>query len=226
MAPNRKANVDHHGLDTADLKGFVASSSKNYPTTLISVQEAVETAPSTAAKKLPECDSYWNWPSKSEKDLIIERILEEERIRQVLSVDHISKNLSQESEKLRQQEESKTNDATGDYWDMPSPAGIPSDEARYLTSGEHIEMNLRKAAAKQAQKEQPAQVRAPPNQSSYWDWPEESTKERLIRCILEDERVRQMVQVDHIEKQLVAAATTREEKATPLNPGSDAYWAF
>jgi hypothetical protein len=224
MPPNRKANVDHHGLDAPNLKGFVASaSSKDYPATLSSsVQEA--TAPSDV-KKAPDCDSYWNWPSKSEKDLIIERILEEERIRQVLSVDHISQNLRQESETLRQKEESKTNDATGEYWAMPSPAYIPSEEARYLTSGEHIEMNLRQAGTKQAQKQDPAHVRA--SQSSYWDWPEESKNERLIRSILEDERVRQMVQVDHIEKQLLAAAaTTGEKKSTPLSPESHAYWAF
>lgn len=69
-------------------------------------------------------DSYWQWPSVKEEETtvvqnaIIDEILESEKVRQILSVDNIMKNIQQEISDAywRENEEVVTVRNSDDYW--------------------------------------------------------------------------------------------------------------
>lgn len=67
--------------------------------------------------------------------------------------------------------------------------------------------------------------------ASYWDWPNdiatnEQEKTRMIQAILQEERIRQSMSVEHLESKLVAHAEEYRSLAVPTESGGarDSYW--
>lgn len=168
-------------------------------------------------------NSYWDWSSEVEpeavpKQVVIDRILQEEKIRQLLSVTHLEKSARQMKTMLLTQSvmvrsnnnEEKVDD---DYWFMPS------EESDLLHAAVHQDVY-----AKQSQQA-----------LSYWDWPSHTQLEErdlMIQGILNDERCRQLFSMDHIEKNLtkqaaaLMALASQANPPSPLNPENDSYWGW
>lgn len=202
MPPNRKATTDIvDGI--ADLRSFVAAPPTKYPT-------LTTTNAATA-------ESYWDWPNTSEQS-IVERIQTEEKIRNLLSADHIAANLVQESAK-READQTKAAAGNADsYWDMPTEEhALDHDEAVEITSAQHIQENL--VAETPAKSE--CAVRNLTN--AYWEWPTLEERQRLIQSILEAERVRQHFTIETVEQQLLAGAG-RQDVPSQLLAANDSYW--
>jgi hypothetical protein len=108
---------------------------------------------------------YWDWPShtkQEEKDLIIQRILMDERCRQLFSMDHIERNLTKQAASMATTPLANhhLNPESNAYWDWTNPqtASDVSDHDNHT--------------------------------ASYWHWPneldtQEQEKTRIIQAILE-----------------------------------------
>jgi hypothetical protein len=153
-----------------------------------------------------ELSFYWDWPShtkQEEKDLTIQSILMDERCRQLVSMDHIEKNLTKQAAimataPLANPHLNPENDAYWD-WNNPQKASDVSDQDNRTVS--------------------------------YWDWPndvdaQEQEKTRIIQDVLQEERIRQSMSVEHLESKLVAHAQQHHSLVAPTGLGgaSDSYW--
>jgi hypothetical protein len=159
--------------------------------------------------------SYWDWPTNanSPKKLVVERILKEERTRQLFSANRIGSNLIAAAEKAASMEEDTvavTDKETDDYWFTPE--------------GEHAEEDITSQCVDTASEPATGAAAAEPRQN-YWDFPAFKAQERVARAVMEKERIRQMFTVDHMQERLMEQCSQTTEPA-PLEATTDAYWVF
>ena len=185
MPPNRKTNYD--GVAQALQGRFVAAAPKHH-------------------------DNKSSPPPQSERERTIASILEQDRIRQLLSSDHLQANLIKDSQRRTTQQSGKkkapsSNDDSDEYWAMPGVI-VTTETSQGVNTGAVTEYPC----------SQPVLGTVQP--------PEESEKRQIIQQILEAERVRQLFQADHVEKRLVEQAALLTTTASSLKPEHDAYWAM
>ena len=185
-------------------------------------------APHTKDPSHPS-NNYWDWPEdekeekkeeeeeeteETKKQELIQKILEEERIRQVLSIGHLEENLcssfKESKEVIVASQTSTTDDDDDDYW----------------SEGNNDDVGDTKTSI-------PSAVPQHQSQQSYWDWPTLTPleeKERIIQSILEEERCREVLSVENIEAAIVrqSAALVSSSSSSVVTPKpsakSDLYW--
>jgi hypothetical protein len=204
MAPNRKSTADVVDSLQVNASSFVLQSSKYAPLTAqpepepASDDAGLVNAPYSLDVTHP-AQSYWDWPAQQqdatkEQTTTIARILEEERVRQLLSVSHVEKNLipaqvvKTEEEDVEMVSAPETDDDY-DYWYQPSEDYAPAPRT------------------------------AAHAQPSYWDWPtlsEEEQRQQLIQQILEEDACRQTFSGAHIQENLM----TKQQHAVPTTMGT------
>jgi hypothetical protein len=141
--------------------------------------------------------SYWDWPTdvNSPKEVVVERILdlEEERIRQLFSVNCIESNSIAAAEKVASFKE-----------DTVTVLPKEKDDFWYTPEEEHLEENIVPVASQCADtlSESAIGVAAEPPQN-YWYFPPFKVKERVAEAVMEEERIRQMLTVNHIQERLM-----------------------
>lgn len=189
MAPNRKSNTDI--VDSLQVDASFLVQSKYAPLTASTQPEPssddglVVHAPHSLDATHP-AQSYWNWPAQEDmKEQLIARILEEERVRQLMSISHVEENLTRALPRKTEEnvERMSPPEKDHDYWFQPSEDYTPT----------------------------PCTTQVQP---SYWDWPtltEEGQRQLLIQQILEEEACRQIFSVTHIQDNLM----TKQQQAEP-----------
>ena len=188
MPPNRKAQVADLPVGE-DFSGFVKSSPYDPLTEDRREGELAQERHSTGINDDLE------QPSLSNKDVMLQRIVREEWTRQLFSVEHITNNLIAEALKLKNGKVSITADRLNsiEYWTM-STAIMPKEHDLYSKSVDSIEVNPN------------AEVRTLDGASSRnagQSWTSRAAKKRLIEEMLELERIRQLLAVEHIENNLI-----------------------
>ena len=176
MAPNRKSNADV--VDSLEVNASFLVQSKYAPLTTSaqpepSSDDGLVHAPHSLDATHP-AQSYWDWPAQEEtKEQLIARILEEERVRQLLLVSHVEKNLIQTLlRKTEDHVEMMTAPETDDaYWEDGAPAPFTS---------------------------QPQ-----PSYWDWPTLTEQEQHQLLIQQILEEEACRQTFSVAHIQENLI-----------------------
>jgi len=229
MPPNRKGHNDLiDGIAELNVAAFVKEST--FPPLTRDKQTSPTSAETSQVELKPPADaqSYWDWPA----DATIKRIEEEERTRQLFSCDRMEANLEKETKRLQQKSEiihaeHKNADEVEAYWSMSPPE--TDAIAMELTAAQHIQDNLKKrptAPGDNSSLEHADYLKDPSHPGhSYWDWPSAvDTKQRIIQSILEKERVRELFQVDHIEKHLMEEARKNMSESSNLVAANDAYW--
>lgn len=216
MPPNRKAHApDTHRIDQ-NFSGFVKSSSYAPLTSAQREPEPIKQLHSTSL----DVELYWNWPAKSHQGTALERIIQEEWTRQLFSVEHITKNLISAASTTETTSKVPPDDNradSADYWNTPSES-MPKEEALHLTSVERIEENLKSEITTSHDSLTESE------ESLYWKWHSGAAKELLMNEILEGERIRQLLLVDHIEKNLIESRINRS--SVVLIADNDIYWTF
>mmetsp|Transcript_29282 Transcript_29282/g.44954 ORF Transcript_29282/g.44954 Transcript_29282/m.44954 type:complete len:316 (+) Transcript_29282:207-1154(+) len=156
-------------------------------------------------------NSYWDWDeetSEQNKEAVIERIVAEDKIRDVLSVDHMIQNTIRSNLKADIEEQNEdVKESAESYWEMPAP----SDE------------NTTSSTFVQAQHAR--DVSHPKN--SYWDWPvmtEEDQKNAFLEQIVKEEEIRQLLSAQHMEDTMVADTNNEDAEMIESNVNSDSYW--
>jgi hypothetical protein len=198
MAPNRKSNADV--VDSLHVNASFLVQSKYVPLTA-SAQPEPEPSSDDGLVHAPHsldathpAQSYWNWPAQEEtKEQLIARILEEERVRQLLSVSHVENNLVIQAQQQRKTEENvemvSAPETDDDYWKDYTPA-------------------TRTAQPQPSYWEWPTLT-------------EEEQRQQLIQQILEEEACRQTFSVAHIQKNLMTKQQTAPTTiCTPLATGA------
>lgn len=150
--------------------------------------------------------AYWEWPQDA-KRIAIRNMMENEENRAMFSIHHVEANLIKEAQRLLELDVRVSHQDSHDYWDMPTNA-IDIDDQRI----EQI-------------------------QDEYWEWPaiQKNTmeKEILTNRILQEERIRQILSIEHIEANLVKQAAELGLKDgkhdwnmvdKPHSKRSDSYW--
>jgi hypothetical protein len=220
MPPNRKGSTDlvQSSTSVTNVADFVTTTKYQPLTQLQENTQAVQEILPGRADSVPVV-SYWDWPTdvSSPKEAVVERILEEERIRQLFSVNHIESNLIAAAEKAA----SLKNDTvavtaspkeTEDYW--------------YTPEEEHVEEDSVPVASQCADTlSEPATDVAAEPPLNYWYFPAFKVKERVAEAIMEEERIRQMLTVNHIQDNLMELCLQNTEPS-PLEATNDAYWVF
>ena len=122
--------------------------------------------------------SYWDWPTKTkeeEKNDLIQAILEQERIRQIFSVDHIVKNMQQEAAAVQQKKESlrPQNDSYW-AWDSKAEDDVPVDKEetiRQILQDEKLRLQFSVETLENKliqEKREDVVSRADPQNDDYW----------------------------------------------------------
>jgi hypothetical protein len=223
MPPNRKGSLDlAEGIATLNIANFVTTA-KYKPLTqpqenVQAVQEILQGKTNTAP-----AESYWDWPTDldSSQEVVVERILEEERIRQLFSVKHIESNLISAAANAAK---------SVSLEDDTVIVAVPPTEADaywYTPEEEHVEEDVVPVTSQCDDSiPEPATDAAtlePPQ--SYWDFPAFKVKELVTIALMEEERIRQMLTVDHMQELLMGQCAQNAEPA-PLEAADDAYCVF
>jgi hypothetical protein len=139
-------------------------------------------------------------------------ILEEERIRQLFSVNRIASNFIAAAEKAASSEKDTVAVSlkeTDDYWFTPEE--------------EHAEEDIASQCADAAS--QPATGVAAEPPQNYWDFPAFKAQERVAQAVMEKKRIQQMLTVNHMLERLMEQGSQATEPAH-LEATNDAYWVF
>jgi hypothetical protein len=216
MPPNRKGSTDlAQGITNLNVASFVTTT-KYQPLTQPQVNApVVEEIQGKSADSVPVV-SYWDWPTdaNSPKETIVENILEEERIRQLFSVNRIASNLIAAAEKSASLEEDTvavvSTKETDDYWFTPEEE-------------EHAEEDIASQCTDTAA-EPAIDVAVEPPQN-YWDFPAFKAQERVAQAVMEEERIRQMLTANHIQERMMEQGSQITEPAH-LEAANNTYWVF
>ena len=149
--------------------------------------------------------AYWEWPQDA-KRTAIRNLMENEENRAMFSIHHVEANLINEAQRLSELDV-VSHQESHDYWDMPTNA-VDIDDRRIV------------------------QI-----QDEYWEWPapqnQSMEKEILMARILHEERIRQILSIEHIEANLRKQAAELGWKDSnhewsivdkPRCKLSDTYW--
>lgn len=129
---------------------------------------------------------------------IIDRIIVEERLREQFSADHLIAANRCGEEKTEDVLHREHAEDADDYWDTATPDDVGMIKAR----------------------------RTDP---SYWDWRDESKKQDkddLIQNILKQEKVRELLSIQHVEQKVQEEAAALSKAKQSLLPESDSYWEW
>jgi hypothetical protein len=252
MPPNRKGSTDlAEGISNLNVASFVTTT-KFQPLTQPQVNvQAVEENQGKSNDSVPVA-SYWDWPTdaNSPKEVVVENILEEERIRQLFSVNRIASNFIAAAEKAASLEEDTvavSQTETDDYWfspgeehaeeDITSQCADTASEPATGVTGEPPQNYWDFPAFKAQDFERVAQdywyapqepatgVAAGEPPQSYWDFPAFKARERVAQAVMERKRTQQMLTVNHIQERLIEQGSQTKEPAH-LEATNDAYWVF
>jgi hypothetical protein len=211
MPPNRKGSTDlAQGISSLNVASFVTTA-KYQPLTQPPVN-AVQAVQEIQGKtdSVPVV-SYWDWPTDTDspKEDVVERILEEERIRQLFD---IGSHLIAASGKASSLDENAvavtvSPKETDDYWYTP-------EEEVAAVAPQCVDTVSEPATGAEAE---------PPQ--NYWDFPAFKVQERVAQAVMEEERIRKMLTVDHMQECLMEQCSQQVESA-PLEATNDAYWVF
>jgi hypothetical protein len=215
MPPNRKGSTDlAEGISNLNIASFVTTT-KYQPLTQPQVNDQVVEEIQGKSDSVPAV-SYWDWPAadaNSPKEAVVENILEEERIRQLFSVNRIASNFIAAAEKAASLKEDTvavvSPKETDDYWFTPEE--------------DHTEEDIASQCA-DTTSEQAIGVEAEPPQN-YWDFPAFKARERVAQAVMEKERIRQMFTVNHIQERMMEQGSQTLESAH-LEATNDTYWVF
>ena len=206
MPPNRKSNVDvvdNHVINVNDLQPkFLPLTHPNEAQQDGSKgQQALQQQQQQQhSQQEASHDAYWNWPSDQDrKQDMIERILEEDRIRKILSATHLEENAVQQMDTSPSQ--IRTNAVDEDYWQWPSE-----------------ESDIRGANRDPSHPSQ-----------DYWNWPthsKEEEKKLLIQNILEEDRCHRLLSIDHVEQNLKKHVIPPSSPKSSINVANDEYWTW
>jgi hypothetical protein len=193
MPPNRKTNVDVvegiAGLNLVQQVKFPPLTSEIQTKEVVPQQQptsdnGIIRAAHTKDPSHP-ANAYWDWstnPLSDSKQQLIDQILKEEQVRQLLSIEHVEQTVVQNAQPMETETETERAIVVEeDYWFQP-----PTEEKVVL-----IERNA--------------------NLQSYWDWPTKTAAEQKqdwIDSIIEEERCRQLLSVEHVASNLVTVATS------------------
>lgn len=146
-----------------------------------------------------------------ERGLIIRNILEDERIRQMFSVENIENNLLLAPKNQKGSDESTTNDnQNDDYWDEGNTNNSLGRKRRTILESKHVRDGNHPL-------------------HSYWDWQDRAVlsrseqKKQLVDRIIESERMRQLLSIEHVEKVLLASSKANDAVSFS-EPAHDSYW--
>mmetsp|Transcript_434 Transcript_434/g.546 ORF Transcript_434/g.546 Transcript_434/m.546 type:complete len:350 (-) Transcript_434:97-1146(-) len=205
-------------------------------------EEECETADHVADPSHP-AQSYWDWESDDissdeKKGKVIAQILEEERIRQMLSAESIEENLINQAKSnndiITNSEAKEEN-----YWDMPAndeeepsvPPCLWTDNIIANLAEEAVSIKEREGTVEYIVASHVHDETHPAH--AYWDEggchvTEEEKRESLIQTILREEKCRQILESSNIERQLLKDASARRNVSTeiPASPESDNYWEW
>ena len=205
MPPNRKGSTDlAQSVTNLNVASYVTTT-KYQPLT----------QPQENARVVEE--SYWDWPTadaNSPKEGIVENILEDERIRQLFSVNRIASNLIAAAEKAALLEEDTvavvgSTKETDDYWFTPEE--------------DHAKEDIASQCADTASEPATGAAADPPQ--NYWDFPAFKGQERVAQAVMEKERIRQMFTANHIQERMMEQGSQATEPAH-LEATNNAYWVF
>jgi hypothetical protein len=227
MAPNRKTNVDVvDSLATLAVQDFVNPKflPLTHPEEKKTQEEygkqeqnqetsAVVHAPHSFDAAHP-VHSYWDWPATKESSNgqaeTVRTILEEETIRQTLSANHMEETLKNAAADASYDPSNmvyvkSTSTQEEDHWYMPSEETVEEKEN---------ENNVTDLA-----------------HDSYWNWStptEQEQRSQLIDQIKQEDAIRCMFSVDHIQQLLVqqaaAMASAVDSDAALDKAENDSYW--
>jgi hypothetical protein len=217
MPPNRKGSTDlAQGFTNLNVTSFVTTTKYQALTQpQVNAQAVQETQGKADSHSLPKV-SYWDWPTDTDSpmEVVVDRILEDERIRQLFD---IGSNLYAAAEKAASLEKDTLAvtvllKETDDYW--------------YTPEEEHVEEEAAPAASQCADTATEPATGTPAEQlQNYWDFPAFKAQERVAQAVMEEERIRQMLAVNHIQERLMEQYLQNAESA-PLEAANDAYWVF
>jgi hypothetical protein len=214
MPPNRKAKATDPLPASETFQGFISTS----PYALLAGRPS-ETEPGKQPNPSHLTDAqYWNRRAQSEEEILLQDIVREERICQLFSVDHIANNLVVEA--LRQKNEQVSCGATrldnSDYWFMPTAMKLK--EHGFLTQ------RADRLEAKRELLFSSGVSRSRANETDCWNRFPGTDSERVIKEILDAERVRQLLTVEHVEQNLLGRKSSCNSDA--LKAENDSYWTF
>lgn len=186
--------------------------------------------------------SYWDWESNNmteadKKQKMISLILEEERIRQLLSIESIERTLVKQRKSGGECVSRTGADEAADYWDMPSGGEAEASCSPSLRT-DCIVDNLVEAAALLKQRESSGDYVYASHVGdeshpahAYWDEgecysSEEEKRRSLIQSILAEEQCRLAVELGAVERGLLKGASLRRDDAAaaPASAESAEYW--
>jgi hypothetical protein len=206
MPPNRKTNVDVvegvAGLNLAQQVKFPPLTSVTQTKEVVPQQQPSDSGIIRAAHtKDPShpANAYWDWSTNTlseSKQQLIDQILKEEQVRQLLSTEHVEQTF--QNVQPMETETERAIVVEEDYWFQPPT------EAKEVPRDAHHPMQ------------------------SYWDWPTKTAAEQKqdwIDSIVEEERCRQLLSVEHVASNLVTAATS-PGIAMGAGGADPSYWVW
>lgn len=222
MPPNRKGtfeNVDN--LATLNVAAFVTTS-KYQPLTSLQHEHAAPSPFLVVGEEAKAVEGFndnddHQFPittaSHGHQTNLLNQIVEQERLRQQFTVDHVIETTLQNNYEVAEvpmQHAATTakNDNNINYWDEETPENQSELRAVHTVKSKHVDQD-------------------------YWMWPErpskQEEKEAVIRRILLEEKNRELLSVTTVEQQIrkeafqLASVSSTKPKSPSQN---DAYWAW
>jgi len=245
MPPNRKLFDLAGGIATLSIEDIdVSQPIAKFPTLTSEEAFLLSTPPAKEAQKTPSVEiineaphvkdeshpanSYWDWHDESsdtvDQETMIKEIMDHERTRQLLSADRIQKNALAEGKQHNKAVETIRSTASGHdgYWNEAEGEGKYEEEwegkcednvdAIQTTLGPHVGDDSHPAI-------------------SYWDWTSVSAKEKkneFIQRLLEEEKIREQMTIEHIQGNLLKSCAGRETSppvvSVTSNVAVESYW--
>ena len=209
MPPNRKGDFGVDSLATLNVSQFVETSKFQPLTVPLQEQQQEQIENVTAVATVATTEQPVLCTEDLANKAILDRVLQEERLRIQFSADHIIESIQQQQQRKEEEKEEtvvrreNANDVEG-YWDMPA---IPTTKTTVV------------------------RARNNKNANQYWEWPStpQQQKDATIRHILEAEKQRQLFSVEHLEQNLFKEAAALKEKGEQQQqqvPANDSYWQW
>ena len=205
MPPNRKSNAEViQAVRSSSFENIVLTVQPKFlPLTHVTSSEVSMSAASSSSNGIiyakdhtqKESDSYWDWsPVKPspvveevvvvDKQTVLHEIVEQEAIRELLSIEHIEANLIQDAAAANLPSSSSQDDQSAEhdeYWSWPATSS---------SSFTALPLHEQEAAA----------VASSNTTSCYWNWPaaRDAQIQLILQSIVEEEELRQLFSADHI----------------------------
>ena len=205
MPPNRKSNAEViQAVRSSSFENIVLTVQPKFlPLTHVTSSEVSTSAASSSSNGViyakdhtqKESDSYWDWspvkPATVVEEVVVdkqtildEEIVEQEAIREFLSIEHIEANLIQDAAAAclssPSSQEDNQNAEHDEYWSWHTSSSF--------------------AALPLHEQEAAAVASSNTTSSSYWNWPasRDAQIQLILQSIVDEEELRQHFTADHI----------------------------